>query len=125
MRMTDISRRQVAFSLPAGLLLSGTALQTFAQATRADDTESGDRVFFAMGFRVGEVMQDSAIVWTRLTASPQRNWNGIVPPILTSPTRVKVDNPDVPADQFEGAVPGAAGQVRLGLSEAADLKDAR
>jgi len=39
----------------------------------------GDRVFFASGLRIGEVTQTGAIVWTRLTAFPQRNWDGIIP----------------------------------------------
>jgi alkaline phosphatase D len=117
-----------AWSMPlslCGLLLcAAPCLTTHAQDTRANDA-TGERVYLAMGFRVGEVTQDSAIVWTRLTATPQRNWNGVVSPIPTSPTRVMVENPDIPADEFEGAVPGATGQVRIALSEAADLKDVR
>jgi alkaline phosphatase D len=121
--MVPISRRTVAFSLPIGLLLAGVDAR--GQTAPAEDPNKEDRVFFAMGFRVGEVRQDSAIVWTRLTRDPQRNWGGVVSPVLTSPTRVEVENPDIPADDFEGAVPGAKGQVRLGLSETADLKNAK
>jgi len=31
----------------------------------------------AMGFRVGEVSQDSAIVWSRVTKHAERNWDGV------------------------------------------------
>ncbi|MEO1971384.1 MAG: hypothetical protein ABGX07_07495, partial [Pirellulaceae bacterium] len=30
----------------------------------------------AMGLRVGEVTQDSAIVWTRVTRDSERKWDG-------------------------------------------------
>ena len=38
-----------------------------------------EAVHFASGFRVGEVSQNSAIVWARLTQEPERNWDGLVP----------------------------------------------
>ena len=65
----------------------------------------------ATGTRVGEVTQDSAIVWTRLTKHPQRNNDGIVFP-------KKVDRQNnrpttVPVEQIEGACPGMPGRVRL------------
>jgi alkaline phosphatase D len=82
-------------------------------------------VHFASGFRVGEVSQNSAIVWARLTQDPDRNWDGLVPSPLMSPTRVFVSFPDVPASEWEGAVPGKAGEVRVGISTRADLSDAR
>ncbi|MEX2287357.1 MAG: alkaline phosphatase D family protein [Planctomycetaceae bacterium] len=67
----------------------------------------------AMGFRVGEVTQSSAIVWTRVTASPERNWNGISEPQKRE-DRVDrfVPSTTAIADR-QGACPGAAGQVRL------------
>ena len=40
-------------------------------------------------------------------------------------TRVFVEFPDVPASEWEGAVPGAAGEIRVGISTQADLSDAR
>ncbi len=72
----------------------------------------GGTVHFASGFRVGEVSQDSAIVWTRLTQEKERNWDGLVPSPLMSPTRVFVDFPDIPVSDWEGAVPGATGEIR-------------
>ena len=68
-----------------------------------------------MGFRVGEVTQDSAIVWTRVTKNKERNWKGHREPkkrVLRMaeyvPSKVKV------ADR-QGAMPGAVGQVALSL----------
>ena len=39
----------------------------------------------AMGFRVGEVTQNSAIVWTRVTRNTERVWNGHREPKKTPP----------------------------------------
>ena len=41
----------------------------------------------AMGFRVGEVTQTSAIIWTRITRDAQRNWNGYREPGKRQPKR--------------------------------------
>jgi hypothetical protein len=82
-------------------------------------------VHFASGFRVGEVSQNSAIVWSRLTQEPERNWDGLVPSPLMSPTRVFVEFPDIPVSDWEGSVPGAAGEIRIGISTQADLSGAR
>ena len=123
--MHPVSRRDMALALPLGILLGGLAeSEASAQTAPVGDASDPQLVHFAMGFRVGEVMQDSAIVWTRLTASPRRNWHGVVSPMLTSPTRVQVENPDIPADDYEGSVPGTSGEVRLGIGQAADVKDA-
>jgi len=81
-------------------------------------------VHFATGFRVGEVTQNSAIVWTRLTAEPEPNWDGIVPSPKDSPTRVIVEEPDIPVSAWEGAVPGTPGDLRLLFSKDANLADA-
>jgi alkaline phosphatase D len=82
-------------------------------------------VHFATGFRVGEVSQDSAIVWARLTADPERNWDGVVPSPLMSPTRVFVTFPDIPVSDWEGAVPGIAGEIRAGVSTTPDRSSAK
>ena len=60
-----------------------------------------DGPYLANGVKVGEVSQDSAVVWARLTAEPKRR-EGIVfkGPLTTLPADVKVDD-------LEGAVPGA------------------
>ncbi len=39
----------------------------------------------AMGFKVGEVTQSSAIVWTRVTKDAERNWQGVKPPQKREP----------------------------------------
>ncbi len=86
----------------------------FAQAAHATNDEH--RVYFATGFKLGEVTQNSAIVWTRLSANPDRNWDGLVPNPHESKTRVFTQFPDIPTAMWEGSVAGATGEVRLGLS---------
>jgi alkaline phosphatase D len=84
-----------------------------------------NEVYFATGFKVGEVTQSSVIVWARLTAQPERNWEGLVPNPHESPTRVMVDVPDVPISTWEGSAAGTPGEVRLGLSADPLLRDAK
>ncbi len=67
----------------------------------------------AMGFKVGEVTQTSAIVWARVTQAAERNWEGVRPPQKREEqTREYVPSP-IKVEDREGAVPGKAGQVRL------------
>ncbi len=78
----------------------------------------------AMGFRVGEVTADSAVVWTRVTKHAERNWDG-VRIVGRAGKRVEAYTPlATPVDQLEGAVPGVAGSVRLLWATAADFKNA-
>ncbi len=86
---------------------------------------TGRAAELAMGFRVGEVTQDSAIVWSRVTKHPTANRNGVVPDKVRTkrvekytPSRIAI------ADRL-GAVPGADGQLRLLLSESPDFKNPR
>ncbi len=67
-------------------------------------------VFLASGVRVGEVGATSAVVWTRTTAEPQRRSGQEISgrPVVTLA-------PGVDVDSLEGAVPGAAGEVRVAL----------
>lgn len=81
--------------------------------------------YFASGFRVGEVSTNEAILWGRMTLEAERNWNGLAPTPLMSPTRVFVSFPEVPASTWEGAVPGQAGQLRAGFAPHPDLREAR
>jgi alkaline phosphatase D len=97
----------------AGLL--GGATSALA-ATNDAPASASRRVYFASGSRVGEVGHDSAIVWTRLTAEADRRWDGVVPAPLMSPTRVISESPKIPATDWEGAVPGLAGLVRVAVS---------
>lgn len=82
----------------------------------------------ANGVKVGEVTQDSAIVWTRLTQNPTRVDDG---PEWVQGKRAQVPGKSKDSkkkgpiihgsqlpegatiDQVEGAVPGASGEVRL------------
>ncbi|MBM3853298.1 MAG: hypothetical protein FJ399_09090, partial [Verrucomicrobia bacterium] len=82
-------------------------------------------VYFASGFQVGEVGQTDAIVWARLTAEPVRRWQGVVPHPLMSPTRVLVEMPAIAASEWEGAVPGAPGELRVAWGETPDFRAAR
>lgn len=74
-----------------------------------------------MGFRVGEVTQNSAVVWTRVTKNKERNWKGFREPKKRVrrmaeyvPSKVKV------ADR-EGAMPGAVGRVRVKYAMGRDV----
>ncbi len=82
-------------------------------------------VHFASGFQVGEVSSTAAIVWTRLTAESERRGQGVVPRPLMSPTRVFTEFPAIPASEWEGAVPGAAGEVRVAWGATPELASAR
>ncbi len=83
-----------------------------------------DSVYFATGYKIGEVTQNSAVIWTRLTAKPDRHWHGVVPNPHESPTRVLVEVPAIPVWMWEGSVPGTSGEVRLLYSSSPDLKGA-
>jgi alkaline phosphatase D len=80
-------------------------------------------IHLAMGFRVGDVTQTTAIVWTRITAAAEPNWQGAAPRVKESPTRTIVRNDPIPIDDREGALPGAPGEVRVIWSEQPDLQD--
>ncbi|MDX1944740.1 MAG: alkaline phosphatase D family protein [Pirellulaceae bacterium] len=73
---------------------------------------------FATGMKIGEVTADSAIVWTRLTASDQP----VPDDGKTAPPKTVADDA---LDQVPGAAPGMAGQVRLLISPNADFAGAR
>src|SRR2546423_7780799 len=107
------TRRQ--FIKQSAVIAGAAALQpVFAAGTEA-------KVHQATGVKAGEVTDTTAIVWTRLTASPTRKNDGVV-----IPGRVGKNPPaevTVPADQIEGACPGAAGLVRLRYGMGEDLKD--
>jgi alkaline phosphatase D len=73
----------------------------------------------ATGTRVGEVTADSAVVWTRLTAHPTRNADGV-----TFGKQDKGKGVAVPVERLEGVCPGAAGRVRVRYGTREDLGDA-
>lgn len=81
--------------------------------------------YLGMGFRVGEVTQNSAIVWTRVTKNKKRNENGYREPKKREPRQKKFIPPKVKVEDREGAMPGAAGRVRLIYGEGPQLKNSR
>jgi alkaline phosphatase D len=95
---------------------AGTAAM-LPQVVSAGVLEQDKGPFQATGVRVGEVTENSAIVWTRLTKHAERNNTGLV---LAKTTGRQGSQPaNVPVEQIEGACPGTTGRVRLrfGLSE--------
>ena len=89
------------------LLLSVFSLNSFAG--------EGPTVFFGNGMKIGEVQQKSAVIWTRLTATPELNMAGaaFLPTDDKEATMAQQLPPGKTLDEMEGAVPGANGQVRL------------
>lgn len=79
----------------------------------------------AMGFRVGEVTQNSAIVWTRITKHAERNWDGFREPSKREPKQEQYVPSSVKVADREGSVPGAAGQVRVSFTDAENFSAAK
>ncbi len=69
---------------------------------------NSSNVHMANGIKIGEVHQNSAIVWTRLTKHKERNINGLA---FTKDAEAVPE--DHILDDMEGSVPGAAGEVRV------------
>ena len=78
----------------------------------------------AMGFRVGEVAQDSAIIWTRITKNAERNWDGYRDRKKRQQRVANYKPSSVKVNDREGATPGAAGQVRITHATSEDFKNA-
>ncbi len=78
----------------------------------------------AMGVKVGEVTDTSAIVWARLTTDTKRNDQGQV---VKGHIGGKAAPQPLPADigKLEGACPGAPGQARVRYATREDLTDAQ
>jgi alkaline phosphatase D len=96
------------------------SLVTAVTTCAADPTSPQPRQ--ASGVKVGEVTDTTAIVWTRLTASAERNSRGVA-----ISGRVGKGGPrpvTVPVDELEGACPGAAGRIRVRYAAGEDLQDA-
>lgn len=84
-------------------------------------TSGGSAAELGMGLRVGEVTQTSAVVWTRVTRDKERVWDGYLEPKghpLESPANVPIESRD-------GAMPGAAGEVRLVYTVGPDFQSPR
>lgn len=101
-------------SFPAALLFAAGAVAAQTVA------EPADAVFLASGARVGEVSATSAVVWTRTTDEPQRRSGQEISgrPVVTLA-------PDVDVSTLEGAVPGAAGEIRVTARRRLDGGEAR
>lgn len=116
----SISRRSFV-STCAGTLAASTLLPELVSAQA--NTPVAHQ---AMGTRVGEITQDSAVVWTRLSAAATRNRSGqLIPGRAQDHKEGKLPVPSVPADQLEGACAGMPGRVRLRYGVLADLSDAQ
>lgn len=76
-------------------------------------TEEQAKVHLGMGLRVGEVTQNSAIVWTRITKNAERNYNGYRDPTKREPRVDEYTPLTIAIEDREGSMPGAPGQVRL------------
>ncbi len=82
--------------------------------------------FQALGTRACELSPTSAILWTRLTALPARNKDGMAFPGRHSAKQQDQDKPVLPAvETLEGACPGALGRVRVRYGTQEDLRDAK
>ncbi len=87
--------------------------------------EEEKNVFQAMGTRVGEVTDSTAIVWTRVTANIERNDKGLVIPGRTSDYKNnELPEVKVPVEDLEGACPGVSGFVRIRYGTEESLKKA-
>ncbi len=78
----------------------------------------------ATGFRVGEVTDTTAIVWTRLTAHSSRNNNGVSSPPTNGKKPNELAKLTMPVEQLEGACPGGAGRIRLSYGTKPDFNEA-
>src|SRR4051794_29332031 len=100
-----LSRREV-LNITAGTL-AATALNPLSvQATDARSNAPsviGPAVFQATGVKVGEVTDTSALLWTRLTQSPERLKDGV----RFVGNKKQLLPPDVRLETLEGICPGA------------------
>jgi alkaline phosphatase D len=114
MHPASISRREfLADSAALAVSLAGAS----AMAAEAPEIRQ------AMGTKVGEVTDTTALVWARLTASGTRNNAGF---LIKGETKKGPQPPvPVPVAELEGACPGAAGRIRVRYGLREDLSDAR
>jgi alkaline phosphatase D len=78
----------------------------------------GAKAHQATGVKVGEVTQDSAIVWMRLTRESQGRHDGVRVTSFEMPE-------NVPVDELVGQAAGMAGEMRLRYADNAEMVDAR
>lgn len=115
-----VSRR--AFVAKSSALAAGSIAAMSLGGAPAAAAEAGQSRQ-ATGTRAGEVTDTTAILWTRLTASPTRNQTGLVIPGRVNQKKGGPARVTVPVEELEGACPGAAGRVRLRYGTREDLSD--
>lgn len=89
-------------------------LSVFTYHINAQAQVENDSVYFTTGFKIGEVSNTSAIIWTRLCKSKkpisikhERHDKTFSPP--------KSFNDDMPISKMDGAVEGSFGQIKVEL----------
>lgn len=82
--------------------------------------QGSDTVYFTNGFKVGEVREHSAVIWTRLCeqekAVPVRH-DRKKPP-FRSPL---LFNDSIPVEDMDGAVKGVSGQVKIWIAAGSEI----
>jgi len=86
---------------------------------------AAESVYLTMGFRVGEVTQTSAVVWTRVCSVPVRRKDGIRDVGRPGPKSAEYLPLEHPVTEFEGSVPGAEGAVRVHYATTQEMEDAK
>lgn len=98
-------KQSASIALGSASILSGIPLSILNE---------NPAVFQAIGTRVGEVTENSALVWTRLTANKERNNGGIEIKGRAQDYKGKgLPKVTVPVEQLEGACGGKTGFARL------------
>ncbi|MCP9767838.1 alkaline phosphatase [Lacihabitans sp. LS3-19] len=88
------------------------------------ELENQPSVYQAMGTRVGEITDSSAVVWVRSTLNSSRNNEGLVIPGRAQDYKKRnLPIVNVPVEELEGATPGTLGYVRLIYGIGENLKD--
>ena len=104
-------------------LLTTSALPLTAQLVGA--AQNAEAPFNAMGERVGEVTDHSAIIHTRLTKFATRNDKGFAFAPMKQANEAQFAPADKHVEELEGACPGASGRVRLLYATNAELRRAK
>lgn len=77
-------------------------------------------VYMANGIKIGEVTQNSAIIWTRLTKQPERN---ILGNPFTNNDKKHFNPPFGKLEEMEGATPGITGEIRIFYEPISDASE--
>jgi alkaline phosphatase D len=118
--LSDSINRRTFMAQCTGMVAAAACLPD-----RADAESASPVAHQAMGTRVGEVTDHSAIVWTRISAEPSRNHEGLLIRGRAADYQKKpLPQAEVPVAQLEGACPGKPGRVRLRYGTQADFSDA-